>query len=145
RIERALRRTAERELFLERQRDALLMELHDGVGGSMARATASLSAADPSRIEAARAELEEGLRELRSALQQLERGDATWSELAAEVRYQAAEAAEGAGLEFEGSIDLATEASIGAGVAHALRRIVRESTTNVIRHANAKRMGLVLR
>lgn len=144
RIERALRRTAERELFLERQRDALLMELHDGVGGSMARATASLASPDPARIEAARAELEEGLRELRSALQQLERGDATWSELAAEIRYQAAEAAEGAGLEFESRIDLAEEASIGAGVAHALRRIVRESTTNVIRHANAKHLGLAL-
>src|SRR5690606_2774390 len=33
RLERALRRAAERELFVERQRDALMMELHDGVGG----------------------------------------------------------------------------------------------------------------
>lgn len=144
RLERALRRAAERELFVERQRDALMMELHDGVGGSMARASVALGSRDPTRLDSARAELDEGLRELRSALQQLERGDLPWPELVAEVRHATAEAADGAGLEFEAEIDVAGEASVGAGIAHALRRLVRESTTNVIRHAEAKRMGLKL-
>lgn len=145
RLERALRRAAERELFLERQRDALMMELHDGVGGSMARASVALGSRDPSRLDSARAEIDEGLRELRGALRQLERGDAAWTELAAEVRLATAEAAEGAGLDFESDIDFAEEAGVGPGVAHALRRLVREATTNVIRHAEAKRIGLSLR
>jgi len=145
RIERALRRATERELFLERQRDALMMELHDGVGGSMARASVALSSRDPARLDSARAELDEGLRELRSALHQLERGDAAWDELVAEIRHATAEAAEGAGLEFQGEIALEDERSVGPGIAHALRRLVREATTNVLRHAAAKRMGLVLR
>lgn len=145
RLERALRRAAEHELFIERQRDALMMELHDGVGGSMARASVALGSRDPARLDYARAEIDEGLSELRGALRQLERGDTAWFDLAAEVRHATAEAAQGAGLAFESDIDFAEEASLGAGVAHALRRLVREGTTNAIRHAEAKRIGLSLR
>lgn len=145
RIERALRRSTERELYLERQRDALMMELHDGVGGSLARASVALGSADLAKIDAARAELDEGLLELRGALRQLERGDIAWAELAAEVRLTTAEAAEGAGLDFESEIDFTSAVEVPAALSHALRRLVREATTNAIRHAQATRLGLSLR
>lgn len=153
RIERALRQARERELALERQRDEVLAELHDGVGGALARALTTLrgapeggAAEGPTARAITRravAELRLASEELRDGLRLLSERDCAWGAVVADLRFTLASIAEAHGIAFEADCGRAG-AILRPVVAHALRRIAIEAMTNVVKHAEAKRVRFAI-
>jgi len=125
---------------LAEQRRALLMEVHDGVSASLARASMALSRGD-SEVARARAQtsIADGIREVSEIMSLLGATAEPWTALVADVRRSIESAAESS------SMALTLEASddpiplpVPAPVAHVIRRVVRECLTNAIKHASAK-------
>jgi two-component system sensor histidine kinase UhpB len=135
-------------LALRAQSDAFLMELHDGVQGTLSRAAVLLDASaregpQTPRVAAAGSAVREALEESGAMLAVLEAAPEPWALLVADARHLLASACEGAQLQ------LRFDASDGDGtlppaVAHALRRIAREAINNVVRHAGARAVACEL-
>lgn len=128
------------EQHLHAQRAHILSELHDGPAASVARAAvladrASTEGRAEEALAAARHGLAEALAEARALMSELEQPFESWAELVAELRREHAEACERAGVAslFVASAD--RDSPPAASLAHALRRALREATTNAIRHA----------
>jgi DNA-binding response OmpR family regulator len=100
RVARAIDRTARHRGALDRQRDALLMELHDGVCATLARARLLMDAGDASSLDAARGALARALDEARSSFALLEGDEIPLDDLGPDVRRAAAEACEAHGVAF---------------------------------------------
>ena len=149
RIAAAIGRMREREARVERVREDLLMELHDGVCSSLARASLML-APDPAagaldgRAHRAFESVQEGLSEARGLLDALGANRQSWSAVVSSLRWHLVETADRAGLRIELTLDDAEVSDIPPLVAHALRRIATEALTNTIRHASARRFMLSL-
>lgn len=135
---------------LASQRDALLMEVHDGVSASLSRASMLLSDLEPhlsaETVAHAREAIRDGLDEVRAITRLLAPKPATFQSLTGEMRRAMADACAAAKLELtfevelaEGDGDLSTS-TVPAAVAHTLRRVAREATTNAIKHANARHL-----
>ncbi len=149
RIAAAIGRAEERQARVEREREDLLMELHDGVCSSLARASLMLApdstpGALDGRAHRAFESVQEGLSEARGLLDALGASRQSWSALVGGLRWQLAETADRAGLALELALDDAEISDIPPLVAHALRRIASEALTNTIRHASARRFTLSL-
>jgi signal transduction histidine kinase len=149
RIATAIGRAEERQANVEREREDLLMELHDGVCSSLARASLMLgpdsaSGARDGRVHRAFESVQEGLSEARGLLDALGGGHLSWSAVVGNLRWQLAETADRAGLGLDLSLDDGEVSDIPPLVAHALRRIAAEALTNTIRHASARRFMLRL-
>lgn len=153
RIMAAVDRAAERSAAIERQREDLLLELHDGVCGSLSRAVVGLDrlAGRPGvdgdgalarAIDAVR----EGLSESRSLLTALGSTAETWDVFVAQLRWESASACERAdvALEFHARAEGVGVACISAAAGHALRRIASEAITNAVRHAAPSKVRLVI-
>jgi signal transduction histidine kinase len=133
---------------LAAQRDALLMEVHDGVSASLSRASMLLSDLEPHlspvTMAHARDAIRDGLDEVRAITRLLAPKAATFQALCAEIRRAMGDACAAARLELafevESSADL-DGASVPAAVAHTMRRVAREATTNAIKHASAKTLA----
>jgi signal transduction histidine kinase len=149
RIATAIGRAEERQANVERERQDLLMELHDGVCSSLARASLMLgpdsaSGARDGRAHRAFESVQEGLSEARGLLDALGGGHLSWSAVVGSLRWQLVETADRAGLGLDLSLDDGEVSDIPPLVAHALRRIAAEALTNTIRHASARRFTLSL-
>ena len=150
RVSSTIERTAERAALLDRQREDLQMELHDGVCGHLSRAVLVMEAANTSqrdpRLASALASVREGASEARGLLSSLSQPELMLSAFVHQLRWELTCACERAGLVLElsaqGSAD--AQALISAGVAHALRRIAHEAVTNVIKHASARTVYVAL-
>ena len=145
RVNGSLSRARARLRALDAQREALLMEIHDGVSASLARAAMLLTGASAGGRDAeqatafARAAIDDGLDEVRAIARLLAPRATTWSTLTAEIRRAMAEAcaASKIALELDASDD-GTDRPIAPALAHTLRRVAREATTNAIKHARAR-------
>jgi signal transduction histidine kinase len=151
RITAAITRADERSAAIERQREDLLLELHDGVCGSLSRAVVGLDrlAARPgadSALTGAIAAVREGLAEARSLLTALGSAAETWDVFVAQLRWESASVCERAAvaLEFDASATGQEVACISAAAGHALRRITSEAITNAVRHASPRKVRLAL-
>jgi signal transduction histidine kinase len=153
RITAAIDRAAERSAAIERQREDLLLELHDGVCGSLSRAVVGLDrlagrpgADGDGALSRAVDAVREGLTEARSLLTALGSTAETWDVFVAQLRWESASACERAdvALEFDARTDGAGVACISAAAGHALRRIASEAITNAVRHAAPRKVRLVL-
>ena len=131
---------------LRAQRDALLMEIHDGVSASLARAAILLAdgtAVGGESASHARDAVRDGLEEVRAITRLLAPKPTDWTTLSAEIRRAMADGCAAAKIKivFESTDAHASDApSNGAlppAVAHTLRRIAREATTNILKHAGA--------
>lgn len=124
-------------------------ELHDGAAAGIARAASLLDRAnrsgDPVAFRSARAELDAALHEARALMNDLDEPALRWTDLAAELRRALMEAAERGGLRAVFETDGIDEGPVDEPLAHALRRVVREAGTNVLRHAEARSLHVVLR
>lgn len=134
---------------LRAQRSGFVAELHDGPVASVARAAvlfdrASREGRDGEALEAARRGLRDALAEARALMSDLDEPLAAWRDLVADVRRELYDACEGAGLDCHFEVSSDDEGAPSPEVAHAVRRTVREGTTNVIRHARASRISCVL-
>jgi signal transduction histidine kinase len=143
RVVSLVEKQAEQQRELERQRSDLLMEVHDGVSASLSRALLQLSEDEPtpelqSRAEQAAASIRDGLQEMRAMISLLSARSMSWSELLAELRLQAAQAAEQAGLGLTFDADESfDDLTLSGTMAHDVQRVAREALTNVVRHAHA--------
>ena len=130
---------------LSAQRDALLMEVHDGVSASLSRASMLLSDLaphlTPETVAHAREAIRDGLDEVRAITRLLAPKPTTFQALASEMRRAMGDACAAARLEVDFRVESGPEgdgATIPAAIAHTLRRVAREATTNAIKHAQAK-------
>jgi signal transduction histidine kinase len=142
RLALALERADARKRALDEQRDALLMEIHDGVSGSLSRA-AMLLRQDPNdpTFDGAREAIADGLEEVRAIARLLAPRASSFDALVAETRRAMADACSAASITLEfASADHSEAVPLSPQIAHALRRAAREATTNVLKHAGARRM-----
>src|SRR5690606_30773528 len=145
RVLAAIERADARKRALDAQRDALLMEIHDGVSASLSRAAMLLvdrsATGDGASTATIRSVIAEGLDEVRSIARLLAPRASSFGLLCAEIRRAMADACRAASIELDFEASGAEEdAPLEAPVAHALRRVAREATTNVIKHAGARRV-----
>lgn len=135
-----VRRSEARKRALEAERETLLMEIHDGVSGSLARASILLNArAGAASIEHAREAVRDGLDEVRAINALLSPRAEDWGGVVAAIRRAMTEActANTLTLTFHADDD-AERGFVSGAVAHAMKRIAREATTNIVKHANAR-------
>lgn len=145
RVRSAIRRADARRRGLEAQRDALLMEVHDGVSASLARAAMILGRAPTKEsIGFASAAIADGLDEVRAITRLMSPRATAWRALAADVRRATSDACAAAGLSLDFEADDA-DAVVPPAIAHALRRVAREATTNAVKHAAARALRCRMR
>lgn len=141
RITSAIERAESRKRALDVQRDALLMEIHDGVSASLSRAAILLADPAPDAPSHARDAIKDGLDEVRAITRLLSPRPTDWRTLVGEIRRATADAARAGGLAFDFEAEEPdSSATVPAAVAHTLRRVAREATTNTLKHARAKRL-----
>ncbi|MEA2752825.1 MAG: hypothetical protein QOI41_6968, partial [Myxococcales bacterium] len=133
---------------LAAQRDALLMEVHDGVSASLSRASILLSDLEPhlsaETMTHARDAIRDGLDEVRAITRLLAPKAATFQALSAEIRRAMGDACAAARLDLEFDVESDPQldaTSVPAAIAHTMRRAAREATTNAIKHASAKKLA----
>jgi signal transduction histidine kinase len=129
----------EQRQALKRQSAELSMEMHDGVSAALVRALAHLDApAGGERLEMVRAAIEDGLREARGMMAALAAPPSKWGDVVADARREFEETCERAGVEATFHGGGAEDLVLPTELAHDMRRIVREATTNIVRHAAAR-------
>jgi signal transduction histidine kinase len=149
RLSSACTRAEARRQALVEQRQDFLAELHDGVTASLARAALLLSSAEdgtaqPAAVAAALDAVREGLDEARTILSLVDAGTKPFAELVESLQEQVDSAAEFS-LNARFEVDSDGSASLLSAVeAHALSRAVRESLSNVIKHARARELEIRL-
>lgn len=153
------RREHEREQAVLAERDRILREMHDGLGGRLVAAMAltsqverqslpppggaSRSVAEPLRD--LKLTLDDCLVELRLALDSLETDQRPLIEALAELRFRVEPSLRAAGVRLVWQIDdAASEVELPAAETLHVLRIVREALTNVIKHAQATVVWLKL-
>ena len=142
RVTSAIERASAHREALEAQRKLFLMELHDGVKGSLARAAMLLSSSDAERGRALDA-IQDALAETQDMLSLFDATAVPWEEVVAELRYELGRAGATGGL----TVDLVTTGTaswVAPAARHALQRVLREAMTNAIRHARATRAWCTL-
>jgi len=148
RVSAALERAESKKRALDAQRDALLMEIHDGVSASLSRAAILL--ADPSSVADAaphaREAVRDGLDEVRAITRLLAPKPVDWAALTAEIRRATSDGCAAASIQvdFTATADEGADGAVPPPVAHTLRRIAREATTNILKHAEARSLRCIM-
>ena len=134
-----------------RQRQLLVRDLHDGLGGITAHLALLSSGPDggeasttrTGRIEDIQQLAQEGNRELRLLMNTLERGVTHWGDFLSEIRTHAdrVSAAHGLPLRWTVTGRVPSEPSEDAPALLSLQRAVKEALNNAARHAHASRIS----
>ncbi len=136
-----------------REKEKLLKDLHDGIGGIttninlMAQlALKSGSTSDMIKALATITDLSrEGGAEIRSFMNGFENREANWHELISEFRRFANSICEPHGISFSlNAIILHEDEKVGMYLYMTLFRIFREALTNIIKHADARKVDVRL-
>jgi signal transduction histidine kinase len=148
----------ERELLNERtlrQRDLLLRDLHDGIGGMTANLVLLVSMGRREEEAAERHELMRHIehlvvacnREVRSLMDVLEQGSVDWGQFLQELREHAEHltAAHGFQLDWQVSGQLPTSPLRDATARLSLLRCLKEAVSNLARHAHAREATIRVR
>jgi PAS domain S-box-containing protein len=148
------------ERILEEQRhlmekENILMELHDGVGGittnisilsEVAQKSNDLASVKNTLATISRLS-RDGISEIRSFMRSLDTGQLNWQTLAAEIRNQGTSLLEphAIAFAFEASIDEQPAGQPGSLLCVSLFKIYKEALTNIIKHAKAASVAVTLR
>jgi signal transduction histidine kinase len=138
-LERAAAYAAE-VLVREREKERLLRDLHDGVGGltSNIRVLAELGQKNDDRARRSLSTIAElsgkALLELRAFVQALDETTTTWEALAAELRRFGGQLMSAAGATFEMKSELATREPPRGLLSLHILRMFQESITNALKH-----------
>jgi signal transduction histidine kinase len=144
------RRDSDRQQAVAAERDRLLRDMHDGLGGRLVSAIAlaqQMPAApdDAVSLRELRMALDDCLTELRITLDSLEAEQHSLGESLAEMRFRLEPSLRAAGIRLVWNVhDEALEARLPAGHTLQILRIVREAFTNIIKHAQATVVWLTL-
>ncbi|MBL8952005.1 MAG: hypothetical protein JNK82_14575 [Myxococcaceae bacterium] len=131
-----------------REKEALLRDLHDGIGGvtTNIRMLAELGKLDGGKANDALttiAELSsEGLAELRAFTQTLDDAAVTWPGFFAELRRYGGQLIESHGKTFSMTTRLNAEGQVSSIMCLAVLRVFREALTNIVKHADARRVDV---
>ena len=140
-----------RDLVLLADRERVAADLHDTViqrifatglalEGSLALASAEIAP----RIEQAITDLDETIRQIRSAIFALQAPRTKGRRLRAEILALAAEAAASLGFEPHMKLDGPIDRAVADAVASHLLATLREALANVVRHAGASRVDVAV-
>ncbi len=144
------RRDSDRQQAVAAERDRLLRDMHDGLGGRLVSAIALAqqmpgSSGDGNSLRELRMALDDCLTELRITLDSLEAEQHSLGESLAEMRFRLEPSLRAAGIRLVWNVqDDALEARLPAGHTLQILRIVREAFTNIIKHAQATVVWLTL-
>jgi len=141
----AARQALERDAALLAERQRLVRDMHDGVGGqlvSLLLATRNDSLTREQLVEA----LQTTVEDLRLIVQSLDSAGESLEEALARFRERATPRIEAAGIRVRWQID-ADAGTVGLGPTAVLQiyRALQEMCTNVLRHASATRIEICLR
>lgn len=123
------RRAFENGVAEERARIA--RDMHDNMGAQLLGALHSRSAERKDSM------IRESLSDLRDIINNLSRPGLSLDEVLADLRAETADRLSNAGLELDWCFEAGEPVSLPPAVAHALRSVLREAISNVIRHAGA--------
>jgi signal transduction histidine kinase len=131
-------RTVERRELLSRERQRLMRDMHDGLGGSLTGALRMLERGDYEEARL-RAALRDCVDELRLTIDSLEPVESDVSVLLASLRFRLQPRLEAANLALRWRVE-ALPPLPWLTPTHAMHvmRIVQETVTNIIKHAQAK-------
>lgn len=132
-----------------REKEHLLMDLHDGIGGIATNisilSAVGRQAADvdsmKSTLTSIRTLAKEGISEVRSFMHSLDAKELNWRSLATELKYQGTQMVEPHGISFSFNAAL-SEVHGGPGSLFwvNLFKIYKEAITNVLKHAKADKV-----
>lgn len=138
-----------------KEKEGIMMELHDGVGGITTNISILSELAqksdNPGFIKSTLATISqlsrEGVQEIRSFMRSLDTDELSWHSLAAEIRNQGTSTLEPHGIAFslETTISDVEEPQPGSLLCVNLFKIYKEALTNVIKHAKATSVRVSLR
>ena len=133
-----------------RERDLLMKDLHDGLGGIVTnvRMLADRSSDEPPNagvLDAISTLAADGINELRTLIFGFDGPPQTWKQVAAELRRAGGVALEAHGIEHRFERDVAEDAPApDLRVVVNVMRIHREALTNALKHAGASRVEVAL-
>jgi signal transduction histidine kinase len=131
-------RKLEEERAVATERERLMAEIHDGMGGQLVSTLAMVQdgAAQPAEVEAA---LRAALDDMRLVIHSLDAADTDLPTLLGMLRGRLAPQLERAGIRVRWQVeDVPPLRDFGPEAALHLMRIVQESVTNVVKHAGAE-------
>lgn len=134
------------------EREGLLMDLHDGIGGLVTniRLLADLSQKmnDRESIKTTLATISklstDAISEIRDLMQSLDSGELNWQTLVATIKNEGAAMVEAHGISFKAEAKIDASGQPGSLLWVNLFRIYKEALTNVIKHAHAKSVEVIL-
>jgi signal transduction histidine kinase len=130
-------RDLERRDILSRERQRLMREMHDGLGGHLVSSLALVESTDDADPEIVAA-LRDGLEELRLVIMSLDAGFTAVPALLASLRERLEPTLERRGIRFRWRVDDApTPSRFGPEQMLSLLRIVQEAITNAVKHTTA--------
>jgi signal transduction histidine kinase len=135
-------REIEHQALLLEERERLMEEMHDGMGGHLVAAVAMLERGRYSATDISRA-LREALDDMRLVIQSLQPASADLSLMLAEMRERLEPRLTNAGLRFHWAVGDLPSLALGPAEVLQVMRIVQESITNVLKHARARQITVV--
>jgi signal transduction histidine kinase len=140
----ALLREADRAATRQAERERIVRDLHDGIGGQLV-----LLAQQAGDERAARADLAEQLRDvllqMRLAIESLDTPDGDLASAFANVRYRFGERLRAAGVETRWRVgDLPLLPALGASGVLDVQRILLEAMTNAVRRGGARLLDIAI-
>ena len=137
-------RTVEEQRTLATERERILRDMHDGLGGTLVSTISRLESEGKQHSHVAES-LRSVLNDLRLMLFSLEPGDRALRAELAMLRERLAAQASDAGLEFDWTINnLDDSLTLGRRGSLQLMRIIQEAFTNTVKHAQASRFRVLL-
>lgn len=135
----------------QREKEKILMDIHDGIGGITTNisllAEVAQKAQSPADVRRALSTISslsrEGMGEIRSLMYSLDSKDLSWHTLIAELRNQGISTVAPHDISFEMTLQIEKNTEEpGSLLCMNLFRIYREALTNVIKHSKAKRVDV---
>lgn len=135
-------RHLERAQAVARERERMMADLHDGLGGQLVSTLAMLGSGDakPSQLESA---LQAALDDMRLLIHSIEADETELVDALATLRARLAPRLRQAGIEVDWAVaDVPTPPGFGPEKALQVMRIVQEAVANVLKHAGARTLRL---
>ena len=138
----ALALAAEKKQLVHEERERIMRDVHDGIGGQLVQALSMVS--QDSKLSPIEPTLRRALDDLRLIIDSLAVPDGNLPVLLASMRHRLTQPIQRAGLSFDWQMDDLPDSShlSQSDLLHVLR-ILQESVTNILKHAEATRLSII--